>query len=92
MEMKKYIEKIMASDNENKKDQLIHWICDNIEQKDKDIIEIELYEIAEGRVLNEERAGQLINKMKPFGMKWTLADTEGVRASYGYEDIRPVDF
>jgi hypothetical protein len=92
MEIKKYIEKIMASDNEDKKDQLIYWICDNIEQEDKDIIEIELYETAEGRVLDEERAEQLINKMKPFGMKWTLADTEGVRTSYGYEDIRPVDF
>ena len=30
--------------------------------------------------------------MKPFGMKWTLEETEGVRAQYGYEDIRPVDF
>lgn len=36
-----------------------------------DIEEVErmLYEISEGRVLNEERAQVLINNMKPFGMK-----------------------
>jgi hypothetical protein len=30
--------------------------------------------------------------MKPYGKKWELADTEGVRNSYGYSEIRPVDF
>jgi hypothetical protein len=30
--------------------------------------------------------------MKPSGMKWTLGDTNNVKAQYGYEDIRPVDF
>ena len=46
----------------------------------------------EGRVLNEERAKKLITEMKPYGMKWTLEETEGVRNQYGYNDIRPVDF
>ena len=94
MEIKKYIKKIMSSDNEDKKDQLAHWMCDILEHIDKDMeeTELELYELAEGRVLTEERAKGLIEHMKPFGMKWTLDDTEGVRKQYGYEDIRPVDF
>ena len=59
---------------------------------DKEAIEIALYELTEGRVLNEERARHLIENMKPFGMKWTLEETEGVRKQYGYDDIRSVDF
>lgn len=94
MEIKKYLSKIMSSDDEDKKDKLTHWMYEILEHMDKDLdtAEIELYEICEGRVINEERARYLIENMKPYGMKWTLEDTEGVRKQYGYEDIRPVDF
>ena len=94
MEIKKYIKKIMSSDSEEKKDKLAHWMCDVIEYIDGDLEEIEreVYEISEGRVLNQEKAEMLIKNMKPFGMKWTLEDTEGVRKQYGFEDIRPIDF
>ena len=94
MEIKMYIEKILNLDDAKKKEKLMHWMCKIVEESDidKDVIETELYEIMEGKVFNEERARYLIEHMKPFGMKWTLEDTEGVRKQYGYEDIRPVDF
>lgn len=94
MEIKKYIQKIISSDNDHKKEELSEWICEILEHMDEDLddVEIKLYEIAEGRVLNEEKARHLIEQMKPHGMKWTLEETEGVRTQYGYEDIRPVDF
>ncbi len=94
MEMEKYMKKIISSDNEDKKEKLVHWMCEILEHMDKDLddVEIKLYEISEGRILNEDKAKHLIENMKPFGMKWTLEDTEGVRKQYGYEDIRPVDF
>ena len=94
MEIKSYIKKIILSDNENKKEELIEWMCEILHHMSEDLddVEIKLYEIAEGKVLNEERAKSLIESMKPFGMKWTLEETEGVRNQYGYENIRPVDF
>ena len=94
MEIKYYIDKILSSDNVDKKDDLSHWMCEILKHMDEDLEETErkLYEIAEGRVLNEEKAKHLIENMKPFGMKWGLPDTESVRTSYGFDDIRPVDF
>lgn len=95
MEIKKYVSKIMSSDNNDKKDELINFISHIIEHSnaiDKEEIERKLYEMSEGKVLNEEKAKGLIEDMKPYGMKWTLEDTEGVRKQYGYENIRPVDF
>jgi len=95
MDIKYYVEKIMASDNQNKKDELFDMITSIIdcwEDEDKRELENQLYEIAEGKILNEEKAELLIKAMKPSGMKWTLGDTNNVKAQYGYEDIRPVDF
>lgn len=95
MEVKSYVEKIIASDNQEKKDKLINTICDMMEELDKECredYEVEIYEIWEGKVLNEEKAKMLIDAMKPNGQKWTLEETNGVKAQFGYNDIRPVDF
>lgn len=95
MNINYYVEKIMASDSQNKKDELFDMlssIIDCWEDEDKKELENQLYEIAEGKVLNEEKAEALIKAMKPSGMKWTLGDTNGVKAQYGYDDIKPVDF
>jgi len=95
MEIKNYISKIITSDDNNKKEELINfvsYILEHTDGVDKEEAEKKLYEMSEGKVLNEERAGKIIETMKPFGEKWTLEDTEGVRKQYGYEDIQPVDF
>lgn len=95
MESKSYLKKIITFDNDTKKEEMMELICDMIEDLDHDEheeVERRLYEILEGRVLTEDKARHLIEAMKPYGKKWELADTEGVRTQYGYEDIRPVDF
>ncbi len=95
MEIKKYIEKVLNSDNEEKKNQvfnIISYVIKKYNDKDREEIERELYEISEGKVLNEERANYLIEHMKPYGKKWNLDETESVRTQYGYDNIRPVDF
>lgn len=92
MEMKKYIKKALASEDENKRTEMLDLICKVMKEYDSEELERAVYEIAEGKVLNEEKAKALIEKMKPTGMKWTLEETEGVRTQFGFEDIRPVDF
>lgn len=95
MEIRHYVDKIMASDNQGKKDELIDMISSIIdcwEDEDKKELENQLYEIAEGKVLNEEKARTLISAMRPNGMKWSLDETTNVKNQFGYDDIRPVDF
>lgn len=95
MEIKHYVDKIMTSDNQEKKEELIDMISSIIdcwEDEDKKELENQLYEIAEGKVLNEEKARNLIDAMRPNGMKWSLDETTNVKNQFGYDDIRPVDF
>lgn len=95
MEIRHYVDKIMASGNQEKKDELIDMlssIIDCWEEEDKKELENQLYEIAEGKMLNEEKAKSLIEAMRPSGMKWTLDETTNVKNQFGYDDIRPVDF
>lgn len=95
---KEYIKKILASGDDHKHHEMLEYIeclLKKIENKEeKECMERWLYEISEGRILNEMKADKLISKMKPFGKKWELADTENIRLNSGpgYEDIRPVDF
>lgn len=95
MEYKTYINKIISSGNNEKIDALsdyMNYIVDMVGDREKEKVEEKLYEIAEGKILNEEKAKEIIECMKPYGMKWTLADTEGVRNNYGLSNIRPIDF
>lgn len=95
---KEYIKKILASGDDHKHHEMLEYIeclLKKIEdEEEKECMERWLYEISEGRILNEMKADKLISKMKPFGKKWELADTENIRLNSGpgYEDIRPVDF
>ena len=51
MEIKMYIDKILASDNNEKKEELSDWFCEILHHMDKDLDEVEnkLYEISEGK-------------------------------------------
>lgn len=94
MKTRDYVDKILASD-ENKKIEMADLICEMMEDlKEKDIKEYErkIYEISEGRELNEDKARCLIEKMKPFGKKWEINETEEVKNAYGFTDLRSIDF
>lgn len=94
MKTRDYVDKILASD-ENKKIEMADLICEMMEDlKEKDIKEYErkIYEISEGRELNEDKARYLIEKMKPFSKKWEINETEEVKNAYGFTDLRSIDF
>lgn len=95
MDYKKYITKILNSGDANKVEEMseyMEYIIDMVGDRELEKVEQKLYEIAEGKVLNEDMAKEIIEDMKPYGMKWALTDTENVRSNFGYSDIRPVDF
>lgn len=71
-ETKNYIKKILSSNDEKKHEHLVKEICyimKKLDEEEKEEAERAFYEISEGTILNEERAGYLINNMKPFGKK-----------------------
>lgn len=53
---------------------------------------MKLYTMAYGKVLNEEMAKDIIAKMEPYHMHWTLEQTRQVQVQNGLNNIRDVDF
>ena len=65
MKTKEYVSKILASD-ESKKNEIADLICEMMDDlKEKEVKEYErkIYEISEGRELNEDKARYLIERM-----------------------------
>lgn len=95
---KYYIEKIIATRDSDKITKLADILIDTItymktlDHKEYEDIECELYEIAEGKVLNEEKAKHIIENMKPYGLHWTFDESEKIRKENGYTNIKPIDF
>ena len=93
-----YIDRIINSNDPKKMKELENVMIDTItylktlDPEEYEDIECELYEISEGKVLNEEKAKCIIENMKPYGMKWQLSETEQIRKENGLTNIRPVDF
>lgn len=93
-----YIEKIIASKNDNAMERLKEIMINvidcikKIDYEEYEDIEKDLYEICEGKVLTKEKAEKIIQSMKPYGMKWTFEESEAIRKEKGLSEFRPVDF
>lgn len=80
---REYIDKIIMSGNDNQMRELKDVLVDTIsyiKNNDEDTynkIECDLYEIAEGKVITEEKAIEWVNNMKPKA-KWSLDDIEKI--------------
>ena len=91
-----YIDKIIASDDRAKMEELrkiyketLDYIKATDLQKYREI-ECSLYEIVEGKRLNEEKALKWVSEMNPSA-KWTMEDTTRVKEEMRV-DIPSVDF
>ena len=62
------------------------------EHEEYEHLELCLYKAAYGKVLTEDMAKHIIQKMQPYGMHWTLEQTKGVQTQHGLSDIRPCEF
>ena len=72
MDYKKYINKIISSGDSKKIDEMsdyMEYIIDMVGDRELEKVEEKLYEIAEGRVLTEDKAREIIEYMKPYGKK-----------------------
>lgn len=98
MEIEDYIEKII--DNGEIKDmnalsEILEDILEKLKEYDEKLYkkyEMCLYEMAYGTVLNKEMAKQIVNKMKPYGLKWNMQEIQRIQEQFGLENINPIDF
>lgn len=51
-----------------------------------------LYKIAYGNVLNQKMADEIVAKMRPSGMRWSIEETKDLQRQYGLEQINDTDF
>lgn len=98
MEVKEYLKKIIEKGDRNDMEELSE-IFDKAIYKVKDCDPewynkkcMKLYTMAYGKVLNEEMAEDIISKMEPYHMHWTLEQTRQVQTQNGLNNIRDIDF
>lgn len=98
MDIEEYIERIV--DNGKIEDmqtlsELLEDTMEIIKDYDKDCykdFEMKLYKMAYGNHLNKSMAEKIVNKMRPYGMKWDIEQTKDIQRQRGINDIPEVDF
>lgn len=97
MKIKSYIDKIVENGKQEDMDKLSDILVEIIyKMKEPHHDKYEcyknlLYEMAEGKVVNEEMANEWVEDMQPVGEHWTMEDTTNAMNSLAYKD-RNIDF
>jgi hypothetical protein len=98
MKIRKYIRKIVDDGSQQEMEKLADILEEVIEDMQEfdpqsyNKYEMCLYKMAYGEQLTEELAQEIVNKMKPYGMRWSLDESEKIQRDYGMDNINPVDF
>ena len=98
MEIKEYIEQIIENnriEDMHELSKMFEIVMDHLEHCDKklyDELEMKLYEMANGKILNQKMAEKLVDNMKPYGMRWTIDEVDEIKRQYGFDTLRTIDF
>lgn len=98
MDIEEYIEKIVDNGKIEDMQELSDMLEDTMEiikDYDKECykdFEMKLYKMAYGNHLNKSMAQDIVNKMRPYGMRWNIEETESLQRQRGIEDIPKADF
>lgn len=98
MDIEEYIERIVDNGKIEDMEELSDMLEDTMEIiKDYDEkcykeFEMKLYKMAYGNHLNKSMAEDIVNKMRPYGMRWNIEETESLQRQRGIEDIPKADF
>lgn len=98
MDIEEYIERIVDNGKIEDMQELSEMLEDTMEIiKDYDQecykdFEMKLYKMAYGNHLNKSMAQDIVNKMRPYGMRWSIEETESMQRQRGLEDIPKADF
>ena len=95
--IRKYIEKIGENRNiedMNKLGDMLEEIIYKTKEAHPELYKkykSKLYEMAYGKVVNEEMAEKWVKEMQPVGLHWTMEETTNAMQSLGY-NMNKVDF
>lgn len=98
MDIEEIIQKVVDNGRIEDMEKLSDMLEDTmeiIEKYDKECYDkylMELYKMAYGDILNIDMAEQIVSKMKPYGKRWSIQETEKIQDQYGIDDIRSADF
>lgn len=68
---------------------------EEIEKYDKECYDkyiMELYKMAYGNILSKQMAQDIVTKMRPYGERWNIEETQRMQQEYGLDNIRKEDF
>lgn len=74
---------------------ILEDVMEELEKYDRDCYkkqEMKLYRMAYGPHLTRELAEEIVNKMQPYGMHWTIQQTSQLQEQYGITNIKNTDF
>lgn len=98
MDIEEYIERIVDNGKIEDMKELSDMLEDTMEIiKDYDEkcykeFEMKLYKMAYGSHLNKSMAENIVNKMRPYGLRWNLEETENIQRQRGINDIDEYEF
>lgn len=98
MDIEEMIEKIIDNGNLDDMQTLSELLEDTMEIiKDYDEecykkMEMRLYKMAYGNKLNRKMAEEIVDKMKPYGKRWSLDETKKIQEQFGLDNISSIDF
>ena len=98
MDIEEYIEKIVDNGKIEDMQELSDMLEDTMEiikDYDKDCykdFEMKLYKMAYGSNLNKSMAKEIVNKMRPFGEKFSLEQSREIQDRYSVDNISDIDF
>ena len=98
MDIEEYIEKIVDNGKIEDMQELSDMLEDTMEiikDYDKECyedFEMKLYEMAYGNHLNKSMAQDIVNKMRPYGQRWSYEESRNLQEQRGIKDIDPIEF
>lgn len=98
MDIEEIIQKIVENgkveDMETLSD-ILEDTMEELEKYDKDYFDkytMKLYKMAYGNVLNKEMAEEVVSKMRPYGERWDIEESQSIMEQYGINGVRIIDF
>ena len=98
MDIEEYIERIVDNGKIEDMQELSDMLEDTMEiikDYDKECykeMEMKLYKMAYGSHLNKSMAEEIVNKMRPYGERWSFEETRNLQRQRGINDIDECEF
>ena len=98
MHIKKYIKMIVENGRQEDMEELSNILDETIniiKEYNEDLYDkykMCLYKMAYGNNFDKDMAEDIIRRMKPYGMRFGLEDSQQIQNQFGFDNIDPIDF